>query len=314
MQYTLRQACKAVASSLHSYGVTDPKSAINEAIQALSGLAGWDCMRKVVRILSESPVFALPQGCSGLVRACVNGKPTSIRGQDFMFLHSGPGDLRNAPHGYDLIPNANILDSGYFPTMVVPSSSCKLFVRSTDSAPVTVKGVLQGSNQIKTVVIEPTTDSVEDAETTDEVFSNILSVTIDECATEYSELYADYGTLRISLGSYHPDVKAPQFHLYTIQNARGPLDILAEVRIDPLPLVRDTDIIPFDSLEPIEYMIQARWLTKSGEIDAAQKFHALAGQWLKMRETVANTVQTPVIVNSLFSMSGGEISYSAENI
>ena len=84
--------------------------------------------------------------------------------------------------------------------------------------------------------------------------------------------------------------------------------------MDPLPLVEGSDILPFDTLEPVEWMIQMSWYTKSGEIDAAQKMHALATNWLRAREITEATVQTPVIVNSLFPGSPGEVSMEAVNI
>ena len=103
---------------------------------------------------------------------------------------------------------------------------------------------------------------------------------------------------------------------YEIQNMlpRVGVDLLVEVRLDPLPLIHDTDILPFDSLEPIEWLMQAAGDTKSGEIEAAQKMHSLAMNGLKARETTEATVQTPVIVNSLFPGSPGEVSMEAVNI
>ena len=120
----------------------------------------------------------------------------------------------------------------------------------------------------------------------------------------------------MKVAQYHPAVAAPRFHRYEIQNMmpRVGVDLLVEVRLDPLPLIHDTDILPFDSLEPIEWMMQAAWYTKSGEIEAAQKMHSLAMNWLKARETTEATVQTPVIVNSLFPGSPGEVSMEAVNI
>jgi hypothetical protein len=147
---------------------------------------------------------------------------------------------------------------------------------------------------------------------------DVIGVAVDDtCATDYTNLYAlDADGSRTRIAQYHPAVSAPRFHRYEIQNMapHGGVDLLVEVRLDPLPLVHDTDIVPFDSLEPIEWMMQASWYTKSGEIDAAQKMHALATNWLRAREITEATVQTPVIVNSLFPGSPGEVSMEAVNI
>ena len=86
MQYTLGQAKKRLAASCNAYGQNDLRDLINNAIQALAGMTGWECLRKVLRFSSAGPGFVLPQGCAGLVRACVNGRPTTVRGQDFRFI------------------------------------------------------------------------------------------------------------------------------------------------------------------------------------------------------------------------------------
>ena len=322
MQYTLGQAVRKLSTTSHAYGAKDVRDSINDAIQALAGLSGWECLRKVLRIFSAQPSFALPQGCAGLVRACVGGRPVSVRGEDFEFLHSGPGDISKPPPGFFPLPNANIIDRGYHPLMVAPKGPFRLFAISSgaDEAPeLTVQGIL-ASGEIKTISLPVATSdtAVGDAEAADSEFMDVIGVAVDDtCATDYTNLYAlDADGSRTRIAQYHPAVSAPRFHRYEIQNMapHGGVDLLVEVRLDPLPLVHDTDIVPFDSLEPIEWMMQASWYTKSGEIDAAQKMHALATNWLRAREITEATVQTPVIVNSLFPGSPGEVSMEAVNI
>lgn len=319
MQYTFAQACKAISPSLHTYGTTDVKAAVNKAIQALAGLSGWDCLRKVVRIISAQPEFALPQGCANLVRACINGTPVTVRGQDFQFLHSGPGDISKPPRGFLELPNSNIVDRGYHPVFIDPPAPFKLYAISSGSAepPLAVKAIDVSGRIIRCDVF------VCDSGTTDVnpayiagPFSRIVSVTLDQCAKHYVELYCEGPKGERSLiATYHPEVKVPSFHRYEVQGkTRGSVDILAEVRIDPMPLVEDTDIVPFDTLEPIEWMIQMAWCTRSGELDAAQKLSALATNWLKAKETVANKFQTVTIANSLYKGSLGELSAEAVNI
>lgn len=321
MQYTLRQACKKLETTSRAYGATDMKEAINDAIQALAGMSGWECLRKVVRIVSAQPAFALPQGCAGLVRACVCGRPVSVRGQDFEFLHSGPGDLRRPPHGFRPVPMSGIVDRGYSPLMLDVPAPFRLSATSSgeDLPPeLAVKAVLP-SGEIRNLSVPVASASESDSgepELSVEV-SDVLSVTVDAgCATAYTSLFATtpYGTVRVA--HYHPDVPAPRFRRYQIAGLppNAPVDVLAEVRLEPLPLVEDSDILPFDSLEPVEWMIQASWYTKSGEIEAAQKMHGLAANWLKAREVAADTVQTPVVVNSLMLGSPGEVSMESVNI
>lgn len=327
MQYTLGQACRKLSTTSTAYGATDTREAINDAVQALAGLSGWECLRKVVRIVSAQPAFALPLGCAGLVRACVAGRPVSVRGQDFEFLHSGPGDLRNPPPGFFPLPASGIVDRGYSPLMFDPVPPFRLFAVSSgdDPAPeLAVKAVL-ADGEIRTLYVPvlPASESSSDTDP-DEVepvsaqIVEVLGVTVDVgCATSYVNLFAvgaDGSRLRVA--QYHPAVPAPRFRRYEIQGVppRVPTDILAEVRLEPLPLVEESDILPFDSLEPVEWMMQASWYAKSGEIEAAQKMHALATGWLKARETANDTVQTPVVANSLFMGSAGEVSMEAVNI
>ena len=292
MQYTLGQAARKLATTSHAYGATDVREAINDAIQALAGLSGWECLRKVVRIVSARPAFALPLGCAGLVRACVAGLPVSVRGQDFEFLHSGPGDISRPPVGFCAVHPSNLIDRGYHPLMLDVPGPFRLDAASRgdeDPPPLTVKGILP-DGEIRTVEI-PVAGVSEDSsdEGLDVTFSDVPA--------------------------YHPAVVAPRFRRYEIHGAPPcPTDILAEVRIDPLPMTDDSEVLPFDTLEPVEWMMQALWYTKSGEIDAAQKMHALAANWLKARETTNATVQTPVISNSLFRGSPGELSMEAVNI
>ena len=305
-----------------AYGVADIGEAINDAVQALAGMSGWECLRKVVRIVSARPAFALPQGCAGLVRACVAGRPASVRGQDFEFLHSGPGDLRRPPPGFCPVPASGLVDRGYSPLTFDPLSPYRLLAVSSGTEPapeLSVNAVLASGEICRfDVPVLVSGDDVESATPDGHAVVETLGVTVDvDCTSAYTNLFAVLGDgSRVRVAQYHPQVSAPRFRRYEIQGMPPglPVDVLAEVRLDPLPLVESGDILPFDSLEPVEWMIQSAWYTKSGEIDAAQKMHALAAGWLKAREITNDTVQTPVVVNSLFSGSPGEVSMEAVNI
>lgn len=323
MQYTLGQACKKLSTTSRAYGVDNMREAVNDAIQALAGMAGWECLRKVLRVFSAQPAFALPQGCAGLVRACVGGRPVSVRGQDYEFLHSGPGDLRHPPPGFVAVPPSNIVDRGYGALMVDPAFPFQLEAEteSLDPAPELRVRAVSASGEVVRFEV-PVRSAGIDPESSDSgsdpVLRDVLEVAVDtSCATSYTRLYAvaEDGS-RMLVAIYHPEIPAPRFRRYEIQGLPpcAPVDVLAEVRLDPLPLVDDGDVLPFDSLEPVEWMIQASWYAKAGEIDAAQKMHALAANWLKARETAADVVQAPVVVNSLLVGSAGEVSMESVNI
>ena len=333
MQYTFSQACKRLAGRTHGFGGGDVKEAINDAIQALSGLRGWECLRRVLRFSSVGPCLTLPQGSAGLVRVCVNGKPTSVRGQDFRFIQSGPGDLRNPPPGFHPVKADNILDNGKKPVVIEPKTPFRLFAYSdgTNQPYITVRGITPLGRDIH-VNVPMTASPVYDqnsgalvsgvlpgnAELTEEIFQTITEVTIDDCASAYVTLYrADVATDdRNPIAVYHPAVKAPRFRQYLLSGIPEgmPVDILAEVRIEPLPLVNDTDIIPFDSLEPIEWMIRSSWCMQSGEVDQSIKYQDRAEKWLQSFEITDDTVQTSIVVNNVFDNSIGEASMEAWNI
>lgn len=333
MRYTLDQACERLANYSHAYGVTNVRESINSAIQALAGLNGWECLRRVVRFSSAGPAFALPQGCAGLVRACVNGRPATMRGQDFRFLQSGPGDEFSRPStGFSLVAPNNIESVGYYPLIFNPVNPFCLaaFSDGGDEPPIVVKGYDTSGKAVRVVLpmsrfaqydnsgalasgCEP-----EDAPFSDVVLSRVESVVVDKCASKYITLYAKdtkTGDV-IKTAYYHPSVRVPLFKHYQIRGiAPGqPVEILAEVRVDPLPLIDDTDVLPFDGIEPIEYMILYAWKMQSSEIDAARKYKEEAASWLRAQEITENTVQTTLLINGTVTGSMGDVSMEAENI
>ena len=332
MQYTLDQACERLANYQHAYGVTDIRTAINAAVQALAGLNGWECLRRVVRFSSAGPVFALPQGCAGLVRACVNGNPVTMRGQDFRFLQNGPGDdCRRPPVGFDLVPPRNIENIGESPVIFEPCRPFRLFAYSEGSSePVVTVKALDMTGQIVRFALpvhqyasyDQNGDvasgcEIEDAESFPLTLTRVLEVTLDKCATKYVTLYARDGTGgSMKIAVYHPSVRAPSFRHYRVVGypMDRPVEILAEVRIDPLPLVEDNDVLPFTSIEPIEYMILYAWKMSSSEVDAARKYKEEAAAWLKAQEITDNTVQTSIVHNVSVVGSMGELSFEADNI
>ena len=335
MQYTLGQARKRLSASSHAYGCGDVRDLINNAIQALSAMSGWECLRRVIRMFSVGPGFVLPQGCAGLVRACVNGNPSSVRGQDFRFLQSGPGDLTRPPVGFHPIDARNILDMGTAPVMFDVKGPFRLaaFVDGTESQPiVTVRGYTPDGTLRRTTLIphfNASYDSVtgnlvdgtsdpQETEPDSCDYMTIEEVSLAESASKYVYLWATEAATgrKTMIGMYHPEVKAPEFRRYYISGVKPdePVDILAETRIDPLPLIEDTDIVPLPCLEPIEWMIRADWQLKAGEATAAVKLQDLAAKWLKAQEVTNDTIQTQVVINSVFAGSPGEISMDSVNI
>lgn len=332
MQYTFQQACRRLSCQTAGFGGRSIKEQVNDAIQSLAGLNGWECLRKVLRFSSAGPRFALPQGTAGLTRLCLNGRPAFLRPQDFRFLQSGPGDLRHPPSGFDPFPVENVVDEGYYPTYVIPSRPFRLLAYCEEApAPcITVRG-FDVSGTDRSVRVAMKTNPVYDdegnltegddlAETSADtpVFTSISEVVLPDHVPSYVTLYASdaCSNARYPIAVFHPDVRVPRFRHYSVPTLRPdePVEILAEVRIDPLPLVRDDDVVPFDSLDPIEWMARAQWCMQSAEVEQAGKYQSMAQNWLKSREMVDAQVQTSVVVNNVFANSLGEASLEVYNI
>ena len=313
MRYTLGQARKRLAGYGNTYGITNLDDAINAAIQALASLSGWECLRKVVRYSSVGPCFTLPQGSAGLVRVCVNGRPATLRGQDFRFALSGPGDMNRPP--FQPVLRDQVLDLGAHPLIDDPKKPFRLVAVADgdEEPPVKVRGLdkdgrLPVSSEIPVVHGEPS-----DSDPDKTVFSKVDAVTIDKCAEKTVRLYAccaDDPSDRYQVAEYHPGVRVPTFRRYGILGMPPdmPVELLAEVRLDPFPLVDEDDVLPFDDVEPIQYMIMYGWKMRASEVDVAQKYLNQAQQWLKAQEVAEDTVQTPVRMNVQYDGSLGELS------
>lgn len=335
MRYTLGQAARRLAASSGAYGIADVRDGINRAVETLSGMSGWDCLRQVVRISSVGPCFALPQGSAALVRVCVNGHPAHIRGQDFRFLHSGPGDidLDHPPFGFREVPVRNVLDMGTRSVMHEPPKPFRVFAISDGrnvQPPMKVQGIdTEGRVVDASVTVHPhavyddlgtkvSGMELDEAPATSPVFQTVTEVVLDNDIDDYVTLYAEDAARhdRFPVAVYHPSAKVPQFRVYMLQGVPPgrPVEVLAQVRLDPLPLVRESDVIPFDGLDPIEWVMAADWCMKAGEVDKAQKYTERAAQWMKAREVTDDTIQTPMVVNGVFEGSLGEISREAFNV
>lgn len=345
MQITLGQACEELAQAGHAYGGDDMKKLINRAIQALSKMSGWECLRKVLRFSSVGPGFVLPQGCAGLVRACVNGRPVTMRGQDFRFMRSGINDVKHPPKGFMPVPTGNIIDLGFKPVMHEPAATFRVFAfadgepvntsdgwKFIDPQPrVTVRGLGPDGREVS-VKVSPYryayyddlgkqvagSTRLQDAAPAAPVFQVVTEVAIDKSASKPVSLYFCYtgSSEPALLGVYNPKVLAPAFRHYEVQGVapRQPIELIVETRIDPLPLVDDSDILPFETIEPVEWMIQSFWQVRAGELSRAETLRAQAAKWLKSLEIVNDTIQTELVVNSRYEGSLGEVSDESWNV
>lgn len=322
-EFTFGQAKKLLNRAPYVQGTADIGERINAAIAALTGLNGWEFLRRLVRMSSATPVFSLPQGVAGLVRACVNGRPSSIHGTDYQFLHSGPGDLESyVSRGFRILRTTDVADIGYSPTlfpivepMFLAATSARVDAGRAQ-APLTVTGLapdgvrVTRKYEVTQGVYGQPPEYTAFYDGGDVTFMSIESVVLDANADEYISLWGmTPGGTTVMLGHYHPSIQVPKFRQYRISApGPGPYDILAEVRVDPLPLIDDSDVIPIPSIEPIKLMMLYETSLVLNELTTAQQYLQQATQWLQQMQVADNTVQSPVVQNTLFEGSGGELS------
>lgn len=324
MKYTFGAAKRALVNACHSK-MTDIGEKINTAIEALCGLNPWEheFLRQVVRMASVTPVISLPQGATGLVRACVNGKPTTLHGQDFQFLSGGPGDLSKVPLGYETYAD-DILDCGLSPVWKQPDNFgwlCATYTGTDLQPPVTIRAVGQNGDRI-TFQLTPQSEAETLVYDTSHPVRTIESVILDESTDNYislfmTEVLPSGGECLIA--RYHPRIQVPEFRRYRLPVARRlhpgeAYDILAEVQVEPLRLIADTDVIPFPTLEPIKSMILYEYSNQNLETAAAETYLKQAETWITRLNSAKNVQQGATVINVPYQGSMGELSNFYANL
>jgi hypothetical protein len=322
-----------------------PVDAINQAIDLLANSDNWARLRRTVRLLSSHYALPLPQQYKTLVRAGIGRRTITVHGPEFEFLHGGPGDYTLAPEGYAEL--SGFVESGFFPTEFDIDTAGKLLAFSTqETAPaLRVIGLDADGNSV-TVDVPVNTwtgpadfaTAIETADTTDVAIQNITRVFVDSDSTKYITLYvesADSDPIYVS--KFHPKVQVPEFRRYRLPSGTscqtdyygvqlnhredalhvhtdGYYQVYAEVTLNTLPLVDDTDVLPFDTLQPLEEMLQAMWCFRSNEAKAGADFQALAQAHLKQREAQEQRRQEFVVENLLYDGGAADLSYKYWNI
>lgn len=96
MLTTLKQARIELAPFIDN-GTCDvelQRQRINEALEALTDTADFECMKAIMRLrVFPGKIFSLPFEVEKLIMASVDGKPVSVNGPAYQFISSGPGDL-----------------------------------------------------------------------------------------------------------------------------------------------------------------------------------------------------------------------------
>lgn len=330
MKYTFSEAKRRLRQFAGSSGARNTGEVINTAIEALAASKDWLDLKRIVRVTTRGEYFAMPQEYGNIVRAAVNGTPVSMRSRDYEFLHSGPGDLDYLSDGYQAIPQTGIQDLGTFPTMFSPHQVERICAFSTAGS--TGKVRVRGRNAFGDLISETISitewvgpDSLEDAnpmmvEQTGEGFTEITELVLPPDVSEYVSIYGITGGEFCFLSRMHPAYRAAEFRRYRLPsfNKSSPSEghhILAEVRMKFVPMVDDDDILPFDTLLPVQYMMQSLNYADSQELEAAEKYRNTAFAFLSQHEDVKYTQQGILVVNTLYDNSlGAESDYNYDNI
>ena len=317
MKHTFAKAKRALAKYTDATGLADIGGAINTAIDELANTSNWQRMKRTVRLTAHAEYVALPQDCESIIRAAVDGVPVSMKGTDYDFLHAGPGDLDYLTPGYSPIDTYGIQDLGFFPTMYALTDTMPLAAFATGTLPT---GTLQvrGKNADGDIIsadvpINAWTElgvMPAGATATTASFAEIDSVTLPSDATEYISLYGILDGTYYFLSRMNPQVDVPEFRRYRMPGFSTTVGttyhVLAEVRLRFLPLVNDRDVLPFDSLLPVQYMLQSMASMNACEKKDAVEYRQLAAQSMVTRENAQQEKQGFVVLNTLYEGSLGQ--------
>lgn len=326
MLTTFGQAKKQLAPFSGSFQLCDLGTAINQAVDELSASRNWQHLRTVRRFSTSGEYFALPQDCETLVRCAVDGTPVSVRGSDYEFLHSGPGDLDYVPAGY--APANGVQDLGTFATMYDFESGSGLVCFGTADAPacdIRVRGRNSDGDLVSGVVPYQKWSSPDDIDdpivltvTPLEGFAFVDRVILPDDAVSYISMYAVKDGAYSFVSRMHPGVRVPEFRRYRLpgfsDDADASYHVLAEVRLRAMPLIEDYDVLPFESILPVQYMLTAMRNMAVGEVKAADDYRQRAVGLLIGREEVKESKQGLLVINSLFEGSLGQMSESYDNV
>ena len=319
MKHTFAKAKRALAKYTDAAGLADIGGAINTAIDELASTSNWQRMKRTVKLTANDEYIALPQDCESIIRAAIDGVPVSMKGTDYDFLQGGPGDLDYLPQGYVSIDTYGIQDLGFFPTMyalpdtmplvafatgTLPTGTLQVRGKNSDGDAITADVPINTWTALGVLPASPMATALN--------FSDIDSVSLPSDAAEYISLYGVLDGTYYFLSRMNPQVDVPEFRRYRIPgfaSATGTsYHVLAEVRLRFLPLVNDRDILPFDSLLPIQYMLQSMSSMNACEKKDAVEYRQLAVQSMVTRENAQQEKQGFIVLNTRYEGSLGQSS------
>ncbi len=148
-------------------------------------------------------------------------------------------------------------------------------------------------------------------------FTDVTGIVKPETAG-YVSLFAVAGSNSIAaplayfsfLGKYHPRQTVPAFRRYALTSkdttSTCATNVLALVRLRPVPLVDGTDILYIDSMQALKLMVMAITEENKGNLQGALNFESQAVAVMQKRERARlQAAGAPVILNVDYRLSTG---------
>jgi hypothetical protein len=244
-----------------------------------------------MRICTRNNIIPCPRGVDKILAADVNGAAVNIYGRFYEFMMSGPGDHLFRTQGVDY--GLEDIGSRFATAFDLPvTTGLPLVAYSADIADKGKELVIQAwdthGHELRTdgvpgliLPIQLYRGGVEgsisrrfyagDTRLSDPVRE--VSRVVKPVTLGYVDLYCvDVTTSQMwLLGNYHPDDTVPAIHRYRITNKSNPtagetaqtaitadcVNVLALVKLGYVPLSRDNDILPIDSVDAVKLMSMA---------------------------------------------------------
>lgn len=322
MLCTFGQAKKQLARFAGAYELNDIGAAVNAAVDELAASKNWQLMRKVRRFTLTGEQFAVTQDIASIMRVSIDGVPVSLRGSDYEFLQSGPGSMDDIPAGY--APANGVLDLGNHATMYDLPQGYGLVCFGTETAPVgdiVVTGRTESGDTVTGVVPYQQWTAATDIDAPGFLTVTPLAgiayvdrVVLPSDAAAYISMYGVLEGVYSFVSRMHPTIRIPEFRRYRLPGyGTGSYRLLAEVRLRSLPFVADDDVLPFESLLPVQYMLMSMADMNAKELKSASEYRQAAVGLLAQREETSQERQGLVVINSLYDDSIGRRSVNYFN-
>ena len=328
---TLKQIKNSSVANIASADVNSVQFSnyVSEAVSRLCDLGDWvgstATMVSQVYIDTQNGVMVWPYFVDAVLAVKENRRLAPPKNYWYEFVPTG-GEWARTVTGLMNNYHSNcwprvVRFSGTTPVLLQPSPANPFAIQATaenaadNGKTVTIYGVDTNGNEVYTTqdgVIQRgvTVTLVTNPITKDDAggvinFISISHVSKDQTGAEVNlwvySLTSPYATL---VANYAANETSPQYLFSQISGVLQPSwkFIEALVKIKPLPVVNDNDLIPLDNIEAIKSMIQSIKRAEAGDVDGANKFEVEAVRRLIMALNTKYPLEQIEARNLTFSM------------